>query len=110
MNVRPGATLYLVSLFILILEQSSAWADHGGVSLGGEVKPLVDEAITTITFVCPGPRCFLPCCDAVVASDPRLPRRGHPPSSQADRVVLAQVQPPGAGAAGPGAPAQGRDV
>lgn len=59
---------YTLSPFILTLGRLPAWADHGGVSAWYAVKPLVDEAITTITFVCPGPRCRLRLTRTVLAS------------------------------------------
>ena len=47
-----GLIAYTLRLFILIL---GAWAGliTGGVPSWGVVKPLVDEAITTITLICP---------------------------------------------------------
>ena len=61
-----------------------------GVSPWGVTKPLVDDAIDQDPHLPPrGFHAFLPCRAAVVCPDPHLCRRGHPPSPQADRVVLA---------------------
>jgi len=57
-------------------------------------KPLAGEAITTTSYLCQGGfHAVRPCRAAVVCPDPCLPRRGHPPSPQEHRVVLAQTQP-----------------
>src|SRR6185312_12258298 len=56
------------------------------------------------------PVAFLPCRAADVVPDPVLRRRGHPPSPQGPRVVLAQAQAGPAGAPGPRLPEEGRDV
>src|SRR5512142_2326812 len=74
-------------------------------------EPLVIEAIDQDPHPGPGaPVAFLPCRAAVVVQDLELCRRDHPPPPRLDRVVLAEAEPRPAGPAGPGLPAQGRDV
>ena len=53
---------------------------------------------------------FLPCRAAVVVQDPDLRSRDHPPPPDLDRVAVAEAEPRPAGPAGPGLPAQRRDV
>src|SRR5262249_25076317 len=57
-----------------------------------------------------GLHAFLPCFAAVVASDPELRGRNHPPPPDLDRLAVAEASPRAAGPPGPGLPAQRRDV
>ena len=74
-------------------------------------RPLVDEAIDQDPHLHQGaPDALQPCRAAVVASDPRIHRRDHPPPPTADRPTMAQARLRAAGAAGAGLPSQERYV
>src|SRR6185437_16487195 len=83
---------------------------HGALPLE-MAKPLVVEAVTTPASSTQGLlHAVLPCRAAVVAPDPHLCRRDHPPSPDGDRLVLAQDEPGRPGPARAGLPAQRRPV
>jgi hypothetical protein len=74
-------------------------------------KPLVDDAIDLDPYLPPrGFHAVLARRAAAVSPDPHLHCRDHPPPPGADRLALPQAHPFLAGPAGPGLPAQRRDV
>src|SRR6185312_7248614 len=88
----------------------TVWSPRG-VLLLEMAKPLVVEAVTTPASSTQGLlHAVLPCRAAVVAPDPLLCGRDHPPAPGLDRVAAAEAEPRPSGPAGPGPPAQGRAV
>jgi hypothetical protein len=74
---------------------------------GNEQAP-ADELADKTRFITTtrGFRAFLPCLAAVVASDPELRGRDHPPPPDLDRLAVAEAEPRAAGPPGPGLPAR----